>query len=421
MRWSGSASSRGLPVSVSTAVFYYHARCDDGSVVSGSMIADSKVDAVKRLRLRRLFVTSIEDAKGVRGRAGALLAAVAMPRAARIAFMRTLATLVGSSTSLQRALCVAIEQCADRRFKESLQAVASDVDGGALLSEAFARRPDEFPEVVVAMVAAGELGGVLDQVLERCAELLEQRDSLNRQLAAALAYPAFVLVTSMAILGFLLVFTVPGFVAILAQLHATIPLPTRILIWASNALRSPSTLTSFIAGAAATGALAVSVHGTRAARWMDRRLLDIPVAGALRRQGNVAAFARTTGTLLQCGVPIGSALDAACGVMTSQAYRQAVRDAKSMLEEGRPLSAGLARGGLFGTLCVHMAAVGEESGALDSVLLRLAKHVEREVELKLRGLTAIVEPALILVMGAAVGGVVGSVLIPMYAAIGSVH
>jgi type IV pilus assembly protein PilC len=403
------------------AVYHYTARSESGTCVSGSMSAASRYDAVSRLRLRRLFVTTLNDENSARGRAAALISWFSASRSERRAFMRTMATLIASGMSLQRALDVAIEQCGDHRLRESLCAVASDVEAGVTLSEAMARRPLDFSEIAVAMIRAGELGGVLDEVLERSAELLERRDALGRQVAAALAYPAFVLASAAFILGFVLIVTVPGFAAILRELHAALPLPTRILLWLSDVLRSFWALVIAGVGAAAISGLVAALGLEPVRAYADRVLLRLPGLGRIRREGNVAAFARACGTLIRSGVPLLDALGATKNVLRGNTFRDAVATVESMLEQGKPLSAGLASTGIFGSLCVKVTAVGEESGDLDSALLRLADHVERGVEASIRSMNAMIEPILILTLGAIVGGVVAAVLIPLYAAIGSVR
>lgn len=407
---------------VASTLFHYTARTESGSSVNGTLRSRSRSDALARLRERQLFVTSMEAGGTLR----AALALAFLHRhsrgSSRVAFMRGLSTLIASGTPLLRALDVSARQCRDLRFRETLRGIASDVNGGGSLSDAMSRRPLEFSEGVVAMIRAGELGGILDEVLQRGALILEQTERARRQVGAALAYPAFVLVASGGLIVFLLAVTVPAFAGILDQLHGSIPLPTRLLIAASRVLRDRDAwLAAPLAAVVAAAAWSVLAHNGRVTRWVDQRALDIPVLGLIRRQTNVAAFARTTGTLLQCGVSLAAAVDASCGVLTSQTYREAAREAESVVMDGVPLSRALEKTRLFDGLCIELAAVGEESGALDATLLRAAEYLEEEAAMSLRALTAILEPALILALGGIVGGIVASVLVPLYAAVGSLH
>lgn len=389
--------------------------------MTGTMRAQSQREAVARLRMRRLFVTSLEDAGSARGKVHALILGGARRRS-RMVFMRSLATLIGSGTPLYRALQVTIDQCRDKRFGETLRSIASDVDSGAALSEAMRRQPLAFPEHLVAMIAAGELGGVLDDVLERGSSLLEREEAVRKQVVAAVAYPAFVLSCAVGLLTFLFIVTVPAFASILAQLHASLPLSTRIMLGTGTLMREPLTW------AVGIPAICVAVFGMSAVRrqpsvaaLIDRRSLDLPVLGVVRRSINVAAFARTVGTLLQCGVVITDAVKTASHVVGNAAYRRAAEEIEGSLRAGMAFSPLLERAGLFGPVAVQMAAVGEESGTLDVMLIRIAEHYEAEAASALSTIAAALEPALILALGAVVGAIVASILIPLYSAIGSIH
>lgn len=406
-----------------TATLYrYSARTRSGNAVAGTMLASSEGDALTRLRGRRLLITSLEDAATVRGRVAGIMRRHSSRKSAQTDALRTLSTLVSSGTSLIRALGVAAEQCRDKQFAETLRAIRADVTGGVALSEAVGRRPLEFPQSVVAMIRAGEVGGILDEVLQRSAAILAHRDALRRQLGSLLAYPLFVLGAATLLMLFLIIVTLPGFASILTQLHASLPLSTRLLLAMSGALRNPGIwlMMAVVGTVIALGAasLARTSYGSSL---IDMLSLNISVVGALRRQANIAAFARTTGTLLQCGVGLNASVEAAADVVTSVTYRNAAHDAIRLLSDGEPLSGVLDRSGLFGGLCVQMASVGEESGALDVALIRVAEHYESELSVSLRGLTSVIEPALILVLGVFVGSVVASILVPLYAAVGSIH
>ncbi len=402
--------------------YRYAARSHAGILVSGTVRAACEADVVATLRSRRLFVTSVYASDDVRGRIAGLGDRLSSRRAARTAAMRALAILVSSGASLLRALDVAMEQCGDRRFAESLQAVSDDVSGGGSFSEAMSRRTADFPESIVAMVRAGEAGGILDDALERAATLLESYETMRRQVVTALAYPIFVLLSACGLLLFLLVGTIPEFSSILEQLHADVPMPTRALIVTSAVVRNP-----WVVAAGVVAAALLYSGGTIASRmapvssWLDRVLLDAPLIGALRRQTNTAAFARTTGTLLQCGLSVTAALDASRGVLGSSTYRNAVSVARALVEDGVTLSTALGKSDLFGRLCVQMAAVGEESGALDTALVRVAEHLEDEVAHGVKGVASVLEPLLILVLGGVVAGVVASIIVPLYAAIGNIR
>jgi type IV pilus assembly protein PilC len=336
--------------------------------------------------------------------------------------MRSLAALIGSGTPLNRALQVTIDQCRERRFSETLRSIASEVDGGASLSEAMRRRPLEFSEHLVAMISAGELGGILDDVLQRAATLLEKEDTLRRQVIAAVAYPAFVLCCAFGLVTFLLMFTVPAFASILAQLHASLPLSTRVMLEAGAIVRSPATWAFGVPGTLAAVFVIIALRRRKSiAVWIDRKSLDLPVLGNVQRSANIAAFSRTIGTLLECGVVITDAVRTASNVVTNSAYRLAAEEIEHSLHAGMAFSPLLERSGLFDAMALEMASVGEESGTLDAMLVRVSEHHEAAAASALTTIGAALEPALILALGGVVGGIVASILIPLYSAIGSIR
>ncbi len=403
-------------------LFHYTARSRSGAVIAGSMRARSGGEAIAHLRSRRLFVTSLESATSIRGSLRVFLARVQFRGASRATFLRSLAVMMEAGTSLQRALAVCMGQCPRGPFAETLRGVAADVDAGAALSEAMARRPAEFPEELTAMVRAGELGGTLEEVLTRSAALIEHREALRRRLTASLAYPCFVLAVAFGLLAFILIATVPAFASILTQLHTRLPLSTRLMLSASGMLRSQRSLeiaAALLAGVA--GFVMICRRNAHVLSALSRGMLGTPLIGALQRCANVAAFARTSGMLVQCGVIITEAVRAASDVLPNQVYRRAAIEIERALHEGRALAPALERSGLFGALCVQLVAVGEESGTLDAMLLRIAEHHEAEIDALLRTLVAVLEPALIVVLGGIIGTIVASILIPLYSAIGNVH
>lgn len=403
-------------------VYHYTARSGEGQFVSGTMRARSEREAIAHLRTRRLFVTSLEAANGARGRVRALLMLRRTRRSSRSVFVRSLAALIAGGMPLHRALQVTIEQCKEERFAETLRSVTADVDAGASLSDALQRRPRDFSGHIVAMIRAGELGGVLDDVLARAATLLEREDALRKQIIAATAYPAFVSSSALGLIVFLMIVTVPAFTSILEQLHASLPLSTQIMISGSVLLRRPLSWAIIVAAVGTVIACLCALRGRDAvAAWIDRKILDLPAWGAMQRSTNIAAFTRTVGTLLQCGVLITNAVRTASDVVTNAAYRRATYELEHSLRAGMAFAPLLEQSGLFGPMVVQMVYVGEESGSLDAMLIRLAEHYEAEVSAGLAAVTAVLEPALILALGGVVGTIVASILVPLYGAIGSIH
>ncbi len=402
-------------------LFSYTARSTDGRFVAGSMQAESQEHALSHLRMRSLFVTSLQRSVSVKGNVTGLFALLPVRASARLTFFRSLATLVRAGVPLRRALDVTIEQCADARLAEALRSVASDIDTGTSLSFALSRRPREFSQLFVAMIKAGELGGVLDQVLERLATMLELDRAMQKRLSAALAYPAVVTCAAIALVLFLVANIVPAFAGLFAQMHVKVPLSTKILIAVGSAMSSPinDALVLAVVGAGAFG-LRVAWTRPQLAAQLDRVMLRLPLAGALIRKAIVARIARTLGTLLRSGVPILSALSSCEEVVGSVLYARAMQNVADELRDGHAMTVPLENSRLFDPIFLQLVRVGEETGTLDAMLLRVAEYFEVDVESAIAALGSIIEPVLIIVLGTVVGTIVASVLIPLYSIIGSI-
>lgn len=403
------------------ALFLYTARSMEGDFVSGSVQGES-VDAIlAHLKARALFVTSLQSRRSPKGALAAALRGLPVPLVARLSLFRSLATLIGAGVPLRRAFEVVIEECRNARLRESLRSVASDIEHGRALSDSMASRPSEFPPLLTAMIRAGELGGVLHDVLNRAAALLERDHLMRKRVAAALAYPAIVAVSAIALVLFLVATIVPAFATLFEEMHVAIPLSTKVLIFVGRAMCSPWSLVYIVA------ALALSLAGIRfarshsvAGRYLERACLAVPLVGPLLRKAAVARMARTLGTLLRSGVALLSALRACEDVVESQGYRGALRTIADSIGQGQTISEPLAASQLFDAMFVQLIRVGEETGTLDAMLLKSAEYLEIDVESAVASLANVLEPVLIVIVGAIVGTIVGSILIPLYAVIGSI-
>jgi type IV pilus assembly protein PilC len=402
-------------------LYYYTGRSSEGRFVSGSLQAETYEQALAHLRMRSLFVTSLEVTGSASAAAVLLFALLPLDRGAQVAFFRAFATLVASGVTVRRALDVTIEQCRDPRLSEALQSVAGDIEAGSSLSSAMARRPREFTELFVAMIRAGELAGALDEVLERLAGLLERDRAVRKRLGAALAYPVIVTLAALGLVLFLVANTVPAFAAMFQEMHVDLPLSTRILIMVGDALKEPLTWSALaVVPIAAILAVRFARTSQSAERLIDRLRTRLPIFGPIVRKATIAQLARTLGTLLRSGVPLLGALDAASDAVDNGIYRDCIRDVALSLRHGDPITAPLERSGVFEPLFVQLVRVGEETGALDAMLLKLADYYEFDVETAIATLGSVLEPVLIVVLGAIVGTIVTSILIPLYSIIGSI-
>ena len=393
-------------------LFHYTARSGEGTFVRGSLVAADSSAALGWLRARALFVTSLEPDAGVRGSIAGALGGDASP-AAVVAFFRSFSVLVRAGVPMRRALDVTVQQCADGRLREALAAVGADLENGLSLSDAMTRRPREFRALHITLVKAAEAGGVLDEVLERLAALLEREHAARKRLRAALLYPAFVASAASGLLIFLLTSIVPMFRSMYEQLHVPLPRITALLLAVGSALRQPWTWT-ILAPAAACCLIAARNPSFRAA-FVQR----MPIVAPLMRKATLALLARTLGTLLRSGVGVVDSIDAAAGIVASGPYRENLTALRGALAGGAPFSEPLAKSGLYEPLFIQMLRVGEETGTLDAMLLRIADYYDLDVETAFTALGSLLEPVMMLFLGGAVAFITAAVFIPLYALIGS--
>jgi type IV pilus assembly protein PilC len=400
--------------------YRYAARTAAGSRVRGRISASDPSAAAAGLRRRALFVTRIEPRRAWNVEVRWPLPGPGSARA-RVAFFRSFATLVRAGVPLRRGLGVAIERCTNPTLATALRDVLADVERGEPLSVALGRRQPPFTPLIAAMVAAGETGGMLDDVLERIARYLERDHELRKSVAAALAYPATVLAGSFALVAFLIVRVVPTFSTLFASFHVDLPLSTRVLLALGDASARPQTWwIALFAGVALAGAGISARRTPGGRRAVDRFRLNLPVVGTLLRKSIVARFARMLGILIRSGIELSAALDIVLPVMGSPIYAEALERVSTALREGEALTPPLAATGVFDPMLLALVGAGEETGMLDVLLPTAADYFEMDVAATIATLGALVEPALVAVLGAIVGTIVYSVFIPLYSLIGSV-
>ncbi len=406
---------------MSAALYRYVARTAEGERIRGSMQAPSADQVGAALRARALFVTTIE-AESTLGRVVHRTLNVGGPsRRALLTFFRSFSTLIRAGVSMRRALDVTVERANDRSLCEALRAIGADVEHGTSLSDAMARHPRVFSPLYVAMVRAGEAGGVLDDVLERLAVLLERDADLRKKIRAALAYPAVVVTAAFGLVLFLMMRIVPMFAQMFGAFHVELPVTTKLLLAASDALSVPAV---WLAAAGATVAvvalIAAIVRTERGAMAVDRLRLRLPIVGPMLHKAITARIALMLATLTRSGVELVAALEVVRPVSGSRVYARALRDVDVALRAGEPLTAPLEAARIFDPLAVALVRVGDETGMLDEMLFKISAYFEADVEAAIATLGAVLEPSLIVALGAVVGFIVFSVFIPLYTLIGSV-
>lgn len=403
-------------------IYYYAGRAADGRRLQGSIESPSRQAAASHLRARDVFVTTLETATTIGG-AWTWLRLSARSGGARPAFFRSFAALVAAGVPVRRALETILRQCGDGAFRETLASVSAEVDGGSALSAALESHPHGFSPVAIAMVKAGEIGGSLQESLAALAELEERDRALRKRVAAAVAYPAVVAIASVALVLFLVANTMPAFAVMFAQMHVSLPLGTRVLIAAGSVLQNRG-VWLLLAGAGVFVAVAVRRYKHSDRSWaaaLDRARLRAPVFGAIVLKSTAARFSRTLASLLRSGVDIVRAIEAAAGVVDGFVHRRGLRLVVDALRRGDTLVTALQASRLFDATFLQLLQAGEESGSVDDMLVRVARYYELDVETALTSLTSILEPLLICALGAAIGTIVASIIIPLYSMIGNIQ
>ena len=368
-----------------------------------------------------MFITSLRNSTTAQGMVSAAITSGRLRRRDLVAFFRSLATLVGAGVPLRRSLDVTLEQCGSGRLREALCSVISDIESGLPLSSAIGRRPKEFSALFVTTIRAGETGGVLDEILERIATTMERDSSVRKRVAATLVYPGVVASSALALVFFLITTIVPSFRSLYDQMHVPIPPVTAALLTIGTALRQPVVwLLPLPLLIGIVVLLRVRASGT-GATLIQTALMRAPFAGTILTKITLARLSRVLGVLIRSGVGLVEALEATRDVISSPPYRNNLAEMRHALAVGSSITASLTRSGLYEPMFVQMVRVGEETGALDAMLLRIADYYDLDVETALNALGSVIEPLMILLLGTAVGFIVAAVFIPLYSLIGSIR
>jgi len=393
------------------STFRFEAANDDARVESGELEADSPRAARAALRARGLVPISVEAVRRVGAASGPLFARGLGTSELALA-TRQLASLLTAGLPIDVALATLVEQSDSQTQREVFRAVRADVTAGNRFADALARHPKVFPQVYFATVAAGEQAGSFSTVLERLADYLEDRQALRGKLISAAIYPAMVTVIAFGVVFFLMVYVVPQVVQVFEQTRQVMPWPTRVLLAVSGFLRA---FGPWLVLALAAGAYGLRVAFRRPGfkgAW-DRSVLRLPLFGRLARGIDTARFASTLAMLVEAGVPILRALAAAEATLTNSVLRASVMEATQRVREGAGLARALYPTKAFPPVLIRLIEVGEATGQLPKMLAHAAQNQTREVERRATAATTLLEPLLILLMGAVVLGIVLAVLMPI--------
>lgn len=392
--------------------FEYKVRDRSGNLVTGQLVGDSELLVLQKLREQGLTPIEVRKANaGLRMEINLRPGRVKLKDLA--VFCRQFATMVNSGLPILRALAILSEQTASKELAKILVQVRTDVEQGSSLSGALAKHPKAFNDLFVAMIRAGETGGVLDEVLLDVADTIETEVELRRKIKSAMTYPVVVVILVVLIMAAMLLFIVPQFEEIYASLGSSLPLPTRMLLGASKLVRTYWWLV--VLGAIGARYAFRRYKRTPAGRaQVDALKIRVPVFGPLFHKVALARFSSTFGMLLKSGVPILQAMEIVKETVNNQVIARAVEDVKGSVREGESIAKPLAKHAVFPPMVVQMLSVGEETGAVDTMLDKVAQFYNQEVEATVDALTSLIEPLLIAVIGGAVGAAVIALYMPMF-------
>jgi len=394
--------------------FYYEAVKGSGETVTGKIDAENQTNVAERLRSMGLLVMEVKEVK--QSSFGGLFSFARKVKLGDLSLLsRQLAAMINSGIPLTRALFTLSNQVVNRSLGAALAEVARSVESGTSFSAALEAHPSIFSEFYVNMISAGEAGGTLEKTLTRLSQQLQKDKELRDNIKSASFYPMIVLAFAVIILFAMLFFLVPIFVGFFPK-DAVLPLPTRIIVSASNALKAYwfIIIPFFILLGLLFRAYASSSDGKRK---LDRLKFRLPIVGLLVQKTVIASFARTFSTMMSTGIPVVQALDSSGMATGNSLVMDATRLAGEKIQEGSNVSQPLVESGLFPPMVTHMISVGEETGNIPDMMDKVAEFYEEEVATMTKGLTALIEPLMLIVVGMLVGGMLIALYLPIFAVV----
>jgi type IV pilus assembly protein PilC len=398
-------------------IFEYTARNQTtGQIMKGTQDAPNREEVTKFLRKNKMAVVSIrEQPKEIKIKFGGGIKTRDI-----VIFTRQFATMINAGLPLVQSLDILAQQTENKKLAEVVRAVVYDVESGNTLADAFRKHPKAFTDLYVNMVAAGEAGGILDTILLRLATFLEKNDALVRKVKSAMIYPGVIFSVAAVAIAVLLIFVIPTFQNMFASVNLELPLPTRIVIGASQMLISYWwILVAVVVG----GFFGIKQYYAtdNGKKKIDQMLLNAPVLGDLLRKSAVSRFTRTLGTLISSGVSILDGLEITAKTAGNRVIHDAVMDSRQSIAGGETIAAPLERSKVFPPMVISMIAVGEQTGGLDEMLTKIADFYDDEVDVAVGALLSLMEPIMIVVLGVIVGGMVVAMYLPIFDMVNAVQ
>ena len=388
--------------------FTYTARAVNGDLKSATIEAPNRDEVIKQLKQQRLNVVKIDEGSAQKRKR---MGSIRMRDI--VIFTRQFSTMINSGLPLVQALDILAQQSENPALKDVTRQVVFDVESGNTVADALRKHPKAFTDLYVNMVAAGEAGGILDTILMRLAVFMEKNDALIRKVKGAMIYPGVIMSVAAIAITVLLIFVIPTFQNMFESAHIALPLPTRIVIGISHAIRAYWYVVLLVMGAAVF--LVRRYYATPSGKLaIDRMLLRAPVLGDVLRKSAVSRFTRTLGTLISSGVSILDGLEITAKTSGNRVIQDAIMESRASIAGGETIAAPLKKSAVFPPMVISMISVGEQTGGLDEMLTKIADFYDEEVDAAVSGLLALMEPVMIVFLGVVVGGMVISMYLPIF-------
>jgi len=398
------------------ATFSFKGQNRKGQVISGERIADSRQALALALRREQILLVEAQEKKARGGLSKFEFGGNPKPKDLAV-FTRQFSVMIDSGVPLVQSLQILAETQENKKFAAAIKGVTNDVESGNSLAQSMKSYPKVFDALYTNMVSAGEAGGILDTIFQRLAVYIEKAVKLKRAVQSAMVYPIAVIVIASGVITLILWKVVPAFTELFESMNVDLPLPTRVVIGASKFVGSYGILMAIGLGILIFGFKAY--YGTPKGRYtVDKTLLRLPIFGPLLRKIAVARFTRTMATLIASGVPILDCLEITAATSGNAIVEEAILSVKKAIEEGRTIVDPLKASGVFPNMVVSMIGVGEQAGALEAMLTKIADFYEEEVDAAVADLMTAMEPAMIVVLGVIVGGIVISMYLPIFTLVG---
>ncbi len=392
--------------------FSYIAKDKNEQMQKGSFEAVDKEAVIEALRKKKMTVISVKEEKASLSKYIQDFGYVTSTE--KVMFSKELSTMVGAGIPIAQAVHILGEQNTNNKMKKAISEIGQDIEGGLSLSSAMNKHPQIFSPLYINMVRAGEVGGILDETLEKMADEIEKEHELIASIRGAMIYPSVILTALIGVVVYLLIKIIPQISAVFTELGSELPASTRFLLFLSDSVRSYGIIIGVVFVAFIFAAVSALRKNKKLRYSWHLFLVKMPVFGKLMKKVNITRFTRTLGSLLSSGVAVLEAIDISSGVLKNEVFKKEIREAAIKIKDGSTIAEPLKTSKVFPAMVPQMIAVGEDTGTLDKILLKLTGFYQKEVDHTIKNLSSLLEPIMMIVIGIGVGFVIVSIITPIY-------